>query len=76
MNSHENNPLKDQSIQLRRKYHALKERACNLDERDQALKEMRDLLIYEARYEFDPETFMTDRLIPKGGILKAIQDCT
>lgn len=65
-----------QSPEYRRRYFALKERACNTEERDEALKELRDMRIYEADYEFNPEVYRTDALIPKGGILKAIRDAS
>jgi len=66
--------LSELSPRLRRKYFALKEKSFNIETRDEALEEIRELFIHEAGYEFDPETFMADRLIPKGQILKAIRD--
>ena len=61
---------------IRRRYFQLRVDACDLSVRDEKFSEIHNLFTREAQYEFDPETFMTDRLIPKGGILKAIQDCT
>lgn len=77
MTDHEDSQLKDQSIQYRRKYFALRNRACeSIEDRDEILKEMQDMRIHEANYDFDPETYRTDALIPKGGILQAIRDAS
>lgn len=59
---------------LRRKYYYLRNKAANLSFRDQAFNEMRHLIIHEASYEFDPDKFLVDRKIPKGGILQALRD--
>lgn len=66
--------LWSQSPEYRRRYFALKERACNIEERDEALKEIRNMRIHDADYEFSSEVYLSDAVIPKGGILQAIRD--
>ena len=59
---------------LRRKYFALRKKAGEIENRDFAFKQMRDVIIYQASYDFEPETFMTDRKIPKGQILQKLRE--
>lgn len=45
-----------------------------LDRRDLAMNKNRHSRIYEESYQFDPDKFLVDRKIPKGGILQALRD--
>ncbi|MFZ9326498.1 MAG: hypothetical protein ACO24H_03425 [Polynucleobacter sp.] len=62
------------SHSLRAKYFALRKKAGEIENRDFAFKQMRDVIIYQARYDFDPETFMADRKIAKGQILQKLRE--
>lgn len=59
---------------LRAKYFSLRNKAADLDSRTDAFNQMSKILIHETNYEFDPDKFLVDRKIPKGGILQALRD--
>lgn len=62
------------SSELRRKYAYYRYLAGDLDKRDWVFKKMRDIIVYESQYNFNPDIYEIDAKIPKGGILDAIRD--
>lgn len=62
------------SSELRRKYAYYRYLASDLDKRDWAFKKMRDIVVYESQYDFNPDIHEIDAKIPKGRILDAIRD--
>jgi hypothetical protein len=62
------------SSELRRKYAYYRYLAGDLDKRDWAFKKMRDIVVCESQYDFNPDIHEIDAKIPKGGILDAIRD--
>jgi hypothetical protein len=60
--------------ELKKKYAYYKMLAGDLDKRDWAFQKMREIVIHEAHYDFNPEKHSIDAKIPKGGILDAIRD--
>lgn len=68
----EHNPIY-LSSELRRKCAYYKYLAGDLDKRDWAFKKIRDIIVYESQYDFNPDIHEIDARIPKGGILDAIR---
>lgn len=62
------------SDSIRHKYFQLRTDAGDLSVRDKNFRAIHDLLIHNTGYEFDPKTYLSDAVIPKGGILQAIRD--
>lgn len=65
--------MKDSSS-VRLRHCQLRKRAGDLSVRDESFQAIHDLLVHGTEYEFNPEVYLSDAAIPKGGILQAIRD--
>jgi predicted glycosyltransferase len=64
----------DLSQDAKEKYAYYQRLAGDIEQRDFALKKMREIIIHDTSYAFNPDIYEVDRKIPKGGILDAIRD--
>jgi hypothetical protein len=62
------------SYKLRRRYHSLRDEACDIQKRSESLSQIRELFIFDIDYDFDPAQFLTDAKIPKGQILQKLRE--
>lgn len=62
------------SYKLRRRYHSLRNEACDIQKRDESFSEIRNLFIFDADYDFEPAQFLADAKIPKGQILQKLRE--